>query len=128
MGFLRYLCFSFLPGVKAKIGMRTHIKEHKDNCFTGDVPSQAGWGSEHLMELWVSLLTAGELDQMAFHGPFHLRQFFAVGSARAPGPNSRVRRAAVAGRVLCMNSLRACIEVLHPTASLKEKDGIADHG
>lgn len=40
MGFLRYLCFGFLPGVKAKIRTRTHIKEHKDdNCFTGDVPS-----------------------------------------------------------------------------------------
>lgn len=40
MGFLRYLCFGFLPGVKAKIRTRTRIKEHKDdNCFTGDVPS-----------------------------------------------------------------------------------------
>ena len=34
---------------------------------------QAGWGSEHLMELWVSLCTAGEWDQMAFKGPFQLR-------------------------------------------------------
>jgi len=37
---------------------------------------QAGWGSEHLMEVWVSLFTAGELDQMAFKGPFQLKQFY----------------------------------------------------
>ena len=31
----------------------------------------SGWmGSEHLMELWVSLCIAGELDQIAFRGPF----------------------------------------------------------
>jgi len=30
----------------------------------------SGWmGSEHLMELWVSLCIAGKLDQMAFRGP-----------------------------------------------------------
>ena len=28
----------------------------------GDVEGQAGWGSGHLMELWVSLLIAGALD------------------------------------------------------------------
>jgi len=28
----------------------------------GDTPGQAGQGSEHLMELWVSLHTAGRLD------------------------------------------------------------------
>ena len=39
----------------------------------GDTQGQAGWGSEHLMELWVSLFTAGELDQMAFKGPFQLK-------------------------------------------------------
>ena len=29
-------------------------------------------GTEHLMELWMSLCIAGELDQMAFMGPFQL--------------------------------------------------------
>jgi len=37
---------------------------------------QAGWGSEHLMELWVSLLSAGELDQTTFKGPFQLQQCY----------------------------------------------------
>jgi len=32
-------------------------------------------GSEHLMELWVSLFVTGEVDQMAFKGPFQLKQF-----------------------------------------------------
>ena len=32
-------------------------------------------GSEHLMELWVSLFSAGRLDWMAFWGPFQLKQF-----------------------------------------------------
>ena len=32
-------------------------------------------GSEHLMELQVSLFIAGELDQVAFKGPFQLKWF-----------------------------------------------------
>ena len=28
------------------------------------------------MELWVSLFIAGELDQMAFNGPFQLKPFY----------------------------------------------------
>jgi len=35
----------------------------------GDTQGQAGWGSEHLMELF----TAGELDQMTFKGLFQLK-------------------------------------------------------
>ena len=35
-----------------------------------------GWGSEHLMELWVSLFIAGELDQVVFKGPFQLQQSY----------------------------------------------------
>jgi len=39
--------------------------------------SRSGWmGSEHLMELWVSVFTVGDLDQMAFKGPFQLKSFF----------------------------------------------------
>ena len=35
---------------------------------------RSGWmGSEHLMELWVSLFTAGGLDQLAFKVPFQLQ-------------------------------------------------------
>jgi len=37
-------------------------------------------GSEHLMELWVSLFSAGGLDQMAFKGPFQLKQFHSPNS------------------------------------------------
>ena len=40
-----------------------------------DTQGQAGWGSEHLMELWVSLFTAGELDQMVFTVPFNSNDF-----------------------------------------------------
>ena len=36
-------------------------------------PSVRGQGSEHLMELWVSLCIAGWLDYIAFRGPFHLK-------------------------------------------------------
>jgi len=36
----------------------------------GDTQGQAGQGSEHLMELWVSLFIAGE--QVTFKGPFQL--------------------------------------------------------
>ena len=37
----------------------------------------SGWrGSEHLIELRVSLFAAGGLDQMAFKGPFQLRRFY----------------------------------------------------
>ena len=33
-----------------------------------------GWrGCEYLLELWVSLLSAGELDQMDFNGSFQLK-------------------------------------------------------
>ena len=39
----------------------------------GDTQGQAGWGSEHLMELWVSLFIAGELDWVAFKGLFQLK-------------------------------------------------------
>ena len=38
---------------------------------------RSGWrGSEHLMELWVSLFVAGELDQMAFKGPFQVKRLY----------------------------------------------------
>ena len=31
------------------------------SLIPGDIQGQAGWGSEHLTELWVSLSIAGEL-------------------------------------------------------------------
>ena len=38
------------------------------------IPEVRGWGSEHLMELWASLLIAGGwLDQKAFKRPFQLK-------------------------------------------------------
>jgi len=33
-------------------------------------------GFEHLMELWVSLFIAGEMDQMAFKDLFQLKQLY----------------------------------------------------
>jgi len=42
--------------------------------FEGMGSSQAVWGTEHLMELWVSLFIAGGLGYMAFQGPFQLKQ------------------------------------------------------
>jgi len=41
-----------------------------------DTQGQAGWDSEHLIGLWVFLFSAEELEQMAFKGPFQLKQFY----------------------------------------------------
>jgi len=41
-----------------------------------DTRSQAAWGSEHLMQLWVSLFTAGMLAQMALKGSLQLIRFY----------------------------------------------------
>jgi len=49
----------------------------------GDTQGQAGRGSEHLVELWVLLVIAGEWDQMAFKGPFQLKPFYGFHSQRA---------------------------------------------
>ena len=39
------------------------VVQRSGGCpIPGDSQGQAGWGSEHLMELWVSLFIAGELD------------------------------------------------------------------
>jgi len=38
---------------------------------------RSGWtGPEHLLELQVSLFTAGKWDWVAFKGPFQLKQFY----------------------------------------------------
>ena len=42
----------------------------------GDTRGQAGGALSSLIELWVSLFIAGELDQMAFKGAFQLKQFY----------------------------------------------------
>ena len=39
----------------------------------GDTQGQAGQGSEHLMELWMSLFIEGELDQLTLKDPFQLK-------------------------------------------------------
>jgi len=43
---------------------------HRDGrCpIPGDIQSQTGQSSEHLMELWASLFIAGRFDQMALKG------------------------------------------------------------
>ena len=42
-----------------------------------DSDSRSGWmGSEYLMELYVSLFIAGELDQVTFKVPFQLEGFY----------------------------------------------------
>ena len=42
----------------------------------GVTQGQAGCGSEHLMELQVSLFIAEELDQLAFKGPLQPKPFY----------------------------------------------------
>ena len=41
-----------------------------------DIQGQAGWGSEHQIQLQASLSIAGELYQMTFKGSFQLKQFY----------------------------------------------------
>ena len=43
--------------------------------ISGDTQSQAGWGTDHLIQLQVSLFIAGELDYMTFEGHFQLKPF-----------------------------------------------------
>ena len=40
-----------------------------------DTEGQAGWGSEQLIELWVSLFIAWGLDKMPFRSSFQLKRF-----------------------------------------------------
>jgi len=47
-----------------------HIAQRDGGCpVHGDTQGQAGCGSEHLTELWVSLFIAESLDQTDFKGP-----------------------------------------------------------
>lgn len=39
------------------------------------IPEVRGWGSEHLMELWVSMCIAGELHEIVIKSPFQLKRF-----------------------------------------------------
>jgi len=39
--------------------------------ISGHIKGQAGWGSERLIQLQVSLFVARDLDDVAFKGPFH---------------------------------------------------------
>ena len=62
-------------------GYLSHVITHDNNNkeiimspVTGGTQGQ-GMGSEHLMELWVSLFIAEELDELTFKGPFQLKQF-----------------------------------------------------
>lgn len=41
-----------------------------------DIQDQAGWGSEHLIKLSVSLFIGEEMDQMAFKGSSLLKRFY----------------------------------------------------
>jgi len=53
------------------------VTQRCSGCLNpGDFQGQAGSGSEHVTELCVSLLTAGELDDKTFKGPFQLKQFY----------------------------------------------------
>jgi len=60
---------------------KTFPEEQIGNRLPGECPipadtqGQSGWGSEHLMELWVSLCIAGEWAQMAFKDRFQHKQF-----------------------------------------------------
>ena len=65
-----YFCSWFLTLPLAQVAQRCG-----EYPIPADTQGQARQGSEHLMELWVSLFIAGPLDQMAFKGPFHLKLF-----------------------------------------------------
>ena len=47
----------------SKKGMKQVAQRGGGCSIPVDTQGQAGWGSEHLMELWVSLFIEGELDQ-----------------------------------------------------------------
>lgn len=39
----------------------------------GNIQGQVGQGSEYLLELWLSMFVAGELDWMTFECPFQFK-------------------------------------------------------
>ena len=55
--------------------MRESLEKSIGRPVLRNIQGQTRQGSEHLMELWVSLCIARDLDQMAFKGPFQLKQF-----------------------------------------------------
>ena len=77
----------------------------------GDTQGQAGGALSTLIELWVSLFVAGELDRMAFKGPFQLKRFYdsmeraAEAGCAEDGLHREVLFAAPLGSVLTGGSL-----------------------
>jgi len=63
---------------KRKVSKKTPGFAHRGGrCpIPVDTQGQSGQGSEHLMELWVSLFIAGEWDWMAFKSVFQLKPFY----------------------------------------------------
>jgi len=80
--YLLILLFIYLfisPSSQQKKGSEAlaQVVQRGGGCpATGEHQGQAGWGSEHLMELWVFPFSAGALDQMASKGSFPLKLFY----------------------------------------------------
>ena len=84
--------------VQFSVGLKSRILHSHQCSFSSD----AGPGSEHLMELWVFLLLAGELDQMAFKGPFQLKQLY----------DSKWGKAGLQGQVLIISMFKITFQGL----------------
>jgi len=63
-------------GICLSMTVKLDNEDEQEQHVPEDTQGQAGQGSEHLMELWVSLFIAGDLDHMAFKGPFQLKLFY----------------------------------------------------
>lgn len=61
------------PQIQAKKTQEGQTAQRCSAChIPGDFEDLAGPGTEHLMELCMSLFTAGELEQVTFKGPFQV--------------------------------------------------------
>ena len=70
VGFFCFVVCFYTKGVEAL----AQVTQRAGGCpILGDIQGQAGWGSDHLMELWVPLFIAGGLDHRTFKGPFQLK-------------------------------------------------------
>jgi len=69
MTFFLLLLFGFFFFKIRVVRHRKKVAQRGNGC-PGGTQGQAGQGSEHLMELQVSLFSVGELDQMDFKGRF----------------------------------------------------------
>ena len=69
--FSKSKCHYLIPKCRDKM---EEIAQGGGRCpIPGDIQGQVGQGSDHLIQLWMSLFIAEELVQMTFKGPFQLK-------------------------------------------------------